>query len=61
MDFCKIYNEKKLFLENSPIDGNISMEIGILEKFPWIHGVMPRGGKSGKNWSNIQWSQWSRG
>jgi hypothetical protein len=31
-------------LENLPFDGNISMEIGIMGKFPWIYGTMPWGG-----------------
>jgi hypothetical protein len=32
------------FLENLPIYGNISMEIGTLGKFPGINGNMTRGG-----------------
>jgi hypothetical protein len=31
VSFWKIYNEKK----------QISMEIGIMGKFPWIYGTMP--------------------
>jgi hypothetical protein len=36
-------------MENLPLCGNISMEIGTLGKFPCIYGDMPRdGSESGK-------------
>jgi hypothetical protein len=41
VNFWKIYHEKKQILENLPFYGNISMEIGIMGKFPWIYGTMP--------------------
>jgi hypothetical protein len=41
VSFWKIYHEKKQILENLPFYGNISMEIGIMGKFPWIYGTMP--------------------
>jgi hypothetical protein len=39
MSFWKIYHEKKTILENFQFYGNISMEIGIVGKFPWIYGT----------------------
>jgi hypothetical protein len=43
--YLKIYHRKKIFLENLPwkkiFYGNISMEIDIMGKFPWIYGTMP--------------------
>jgi hypothetical protein len=39
--FRKIYHEKFLCVQNLPFYGNISMEIGIMVKFPWIYGTMP--------------------
>jgi hypothetical protein len=32
--------KKKQILENLPFYGNISMEIGIMGKFPWIYGTI---------------------
>jgi hypothetical protein len=42
VSFWKIYHEKKEeILENLPFYRNISMEVGIIGKFPWIYGTMP--------------------
>jgi hypothetical protein len=35
------FTMKKQILENLPFYGNISMEIGIMGKFPWIYGTLP--------------------
>jgi hypothetical protein len=39
MSFWKM--KQKQILENLPFYGNISMEIGIMGKFPCIYGTMP--------------------
>jgi hypothetical protein len=41
--------KKKQILENLPFYGNISMEIGIMGKFPWIWNYALRWSEAGKN------------
>jgi hypothetical protein len=67
--FWKIYHENNKILgiyhkntENLPYYGNISLEIGVLGKFPCIYVDMPRDeGEPCKKYSIIQRSPWSRG
>jgi hypothetical protein len=44
MKILKIYHEN---IENLPFYGTISMAIGIIGKFPFIYGDMPRDGGGG--------------
>jgi hypothetical protein len=39
ISFWKIYNTIKIFLENLPFKGNISMEIDTDGKFPSLYGL----------------------
>jgi hypothetical protein len=38
--FWKIYHENKIFLENLPLNGYISMEIDYNGKFPCLYGYV---------------------
>jgi hypothetical protein len=39
--FWKIYHEKNKFWKIYHFNGIISMDSGIMGKFPWIYGAMP--------------------
>jgi hypothetical protein len=60
--FCKLYHTNKIFLENLPFHGIISMEIDTITENSHAYMDMPRdNGESGKICPCLQQSRQSNG